>query len=341
MGETGTGKNLVAQAIHEHDSSPRRNSPCVSVNGAAIPEPLFEMEFFGCAPRSGIANADPKGKPGKLELADGGTFFLNEIGDIPLFMQAKLLDFFDSKEVTRLSATKPKKVNVRIITGTHQPLEQMVKDKRFREDLYYRVRVIEINMPALRERREDIPLLCEHFIVKHAQEKGSTVQRISADAIEILQSYSWPGNVRELENVIRRAIIEADNKDVIDENNEIIAEIAKGVQSTPSSVESSSAKPESLTSQADEGEERSFVNMTSINIWQLIKDGKVRRARKTLPEWVQEIGTLRTLEIVELVKKEYRGYPSNEELHRMFDMTYTAFKTRVFEYKKKTQKQSV
>lgn len=202
-GDTGTGKELVARRIHAQ--STRKDNPFVAVNCAAIPETLLESELFGYAPQSGIANANPKGKPGKFELANGGTIFLDEIGDMPLYTQAKLLRVLETQEVDRLSGIAPIKVDVRIITATNQDLEAHVISKRFREDLYYRIKVAEISIPPLRERGDDANLLIEHFLRKAETETKRSLG-ITEEAISLLLRFHWPGNVRELEHAIESAV---------------------------------------------------------------------------------------------------------------------------------------
>lgn len=204
-GESGTGKELVAKAIHIN--SLRADKPFIIVNCAAIPETLLESELFGYAPKSGISGADPKGKPGKFELADLGSIFLDEIGDMSLSTQAKILRVLQEKEFERISGTKPIKVDVRIIAATNKNLETAIKEKTFREDLYFRLNVISISLPPLRERKEDIPLLIQHFIDKYAKETKKNVTKISNEALELLMNYDYPGNVRELENLVERAVI--------------------------------------------------------------------------------------------------------------------------------------
>ncbi|MEW6608827.1 MAG: sigma 54-interacting transcriptional regulator [bacterium] len=204
-GESGTGKELVARAIHIN--SLRKDKPFIVVNCAAIPETLLESELFGYAPKSGISGADLKGKPGKFELADEGSIFLDEVADMTLSTQAKILRVLQEKEFERISDTKPIKVDVRIIAATNKNLEEAIKKKEFREDLYFRLNVISISLPPLCERKEDIPLLIEYFIERYAKETKKNVGRISDEALELLMQYDYPGNVRELENLIERAVI--------------------------------------------------------------------------------------------------------------------------------------
>ncbi len=201
-GESGTGKELVAKAIHYN--SDRRNAPFVPVNCAAIPEALLESELFGHM-RGSFTDAKMD-KRGLFEEAQRGTLFLDEISELPLMLQAKLLRAIQEREIRRVGATKPIAVDVRIIAATNLLLGEEVKAKRFREDLYYRLNVIEIKLPPLRERREDIPLMVEAFFKKCAETRGKSVKGVSESALALLVDYSWPGNVRELENVIERAV---------------------------------------------------------------------------------------------------------------------------------------
>ena len=202
-GESGTGKELLAHAIHY--ASPRRNAPFIKVNCAAVPEHLLESELFGYEEGS-FTGAKKGGKLGKFELADGGTIFLDEIGDMQLAMQAKLLRVLQEREVEKIGRTRAIKVDVRVIAATNKDLEQMVKEKKFREDLYYRLNVINLHMPPLRDRREDIPMLIEYFIKTLNQELGRKIKGISPQAEQLLVNYDWPGNVRELRNTLERAM---------------------------------------------------------------------------------------------------------------------------------------
>lgn len=203
LGETGTGKELIAHAIHNR--SRRRDRPFVKVNCAAIPSGLLESELFGHE-RGAFTGAVTQ-KIGRLELADQGTLFLDEIGDIPLELQPKLLRVLQEREFERLGSTKTKKVDVRIVAATHRALEEMIVEKQFRLDLYYRLNVFPISIPPLRERSEDIPVLVRHFVREFAQRMNKTVERISSETMEALMRYSWPGNIRELQNVIERAVV--------------------------------------------------------------------------------------------------------------------------------------
>ena len=203
LGETGTGKELVARAIHNR--SPRRDRGFVKLNCAAIPSGLLESELFGH--ERGAFTGAVSQKVGRLELADRGSLFLDEIGDIPLELQPKLLRVLQEREFERLGSTRTKKVDVRIVAATHRDLEEMIQEKQFRTDLYYRLNVFPISIPPLRERPEDIPLLVQHFVREAARRMNKTIDAIPSAAMEALMQYRWPGNIRELENVIERAVI--------------------------------------------------------------------------------------------------------------------------------------
>ncbi|MEW6243695.1 MAG: sigma-54-dependent Fis family transcriptional regulator [Bacillota bacterium] len=203
LGETGTGKELFAQAIH--NASMRRLKPFIKINCAAIPESLLESEFFGYA-EGAFTGALKGGKPGKFELADGGTIFLDEIGDMPVELQAKLLRVLQDREIERVGGTQVIPVDVRVIAASNRDLAQLVREGRFREDLFYRLNVVCLQIPPLRERKEDVLPLAHCFVEKHNQITGRAVKGISPDALAVLQAYDWPGNVRELENVIERAM---------------------------------------------------------------------------------------------------------------------------------------
>jgi DNA-binding NtrC family response regulator len=202
-GETGTGKELVARAIH--DRSSQRDMPLIKVNCAAIPETLLESELFGHV-RGAFTGATTT-KKGKFGLADGGTIFLDEIGTMSPALQSKLLRVLQEREFEPLGSERSEKVDLRVIAATNRDLRQMVADAKFQEDLFYRLNVIPIEIPPLRERREDIPALVEHFIQKHAQRVGRRFERLEESVMAGLQQYDWPGNVRELENTIERAVV--------------------------------------------------------------------------------------------------------------------------------------
>lgn len=202
-GESGTGKELFAQAIH--NESARRSSPFVRINCAALPENLLESELFGYE-EGAFTGAKKGGKPGKFELAKGGTIFLDEIGDMPLTMQTKLLVVLQEKIIERVGGTNPIPIDVRVIAATNRDLEQMVSKQEFREDLYYRLNVVRLNIPPLRNRLEDLPWLVEDLITRISNCLNTPPRQMAPEALKILREYTWPGNVRELENLLERAI---------------------------------------------------------------------------------------------------------------------------------------
>ena len=207
QGESGTGKELVAKLIHTN--SPRNEGPFIAVNSAAIPKELMESELFGY--EKGAFTGAVETRLGKFELANNGTLFLDEIGDMPLDLQSKLLRAIQGQEFYRVGGKQPIKVDVRIIAATHQDIEKAVEEKRFREDLLYRLNVVVIKLPPLRNRKEDILLLAEYFLQRFQEEMGIEPRTLSPKAAEAIKAYLWPGNVRELENILRRAVILSPN----------------------------------------------------------------------------------------------------------------------------------
>jgi nitrogen regulation protein NR(I) len=205
-GESGTGKELVARALHRGSS--RRDKPLIKVNCAAIPKDLVESELFGY--EKGAFTGAVGSKPGRFELADGGTLFLDEIGEIPVEMQVKLLRALQESEFERVGGIKTLKVDVRLITATNRDLKALIGEGRFREDLYYRLNVVPVALPPLRDRKEDIPLLVEHFVEKYNRRLGKRIERLDEEAMQLLLGYAWPGNIRELENLMERSVLFAD-----------------------------------------------------------------------------------------------------------------------------------
>ena len=202
-GESGTGKELIARALHY--ASPRAAGPLVKVNCAALAESLLEAELFGH--EKGAFTGAIASRKGRFELADGGSIFLDEIGDLPPHLQVKLLRVLQEREFERVGSSRPVKVDVRLLAATHRNLEALVREGRFRDDLYYRINVVTIMLPPLRERREDLPPLIDHFLRTFAEKNGKTVRGITREAREALLRYDYPGNIRELENLMERAVV--------------------------------------------------------------------------------------------------------------------------------------
>lgn len=214
LGESGTGKGLIAEIIH--CNSPRRDKPFISINCSAIPEGLLESELFGY--KRGAFTGAVSDKLGLIPLAHQGTLFLDEIGDMPISLQAKLLKVLETGEVYPLGETRSKIVDVRVISATNVDIESRIKEGKFREDLYWRLNVIEIKIPPLRERKDDIEMLARHFINKFSSEHKKNIKGIDRQALYILLEYSWPGNVRELSNIIERAVVLTDGDYITPEN---------------------------------------------------------------------------------------------------------------------------
>jgi len=222
QGETGTGKEMIAQAIH--DGSPRRRHQLVAINCAAIPAALLESELFGHD--RGAFTGAVTSRVGRLQAADQGTLFLDEIGELPMELQPKLLRALQTQEFERLGSAQTTRVDVRIVAATNQNLEQMVRERRFRMDLYYRLNVFPITIPPLRERAEDIPLFVGHFVRLYAERQGKTIDHIPVDVMTAIEKYNWPGNIRELQNFIERSV-------VLTKGTELQAPVAELTSQTP------------------------------------------------------------------------------------------------------------
>ncbi len=226
LGESGTGKELLARALH--DNSARAKGPFVAVNCAAIPESILEAELFGY--EKGAFTGAATARDGRFEAANGGTLFLDEIGEISRHVQVKLLRVLQEGEIERLGGSgKPRRIDVRIVAATNVNLAEEVKGGRFREDLYYRLNVIPVNVPPLRDRRDDIPLLAQHFVQVYAEKNGKAISGCSPAAVERLTEYGWPGNVRELENAIERAVVLARGETITPEDLLLEEPVAPGV----------------------------------------------------------------------------------------------------------------
>jgi formate hydrogenlyase transcriptional activator len=232
LGETGTGKEVVAQSIH--NQSARRSGPFVRVNCAAIPAGLLESELFGHE-RGAFTGAIAQ-TTGRFQLADGGTFFLDEIGDLPLELQPKLLRVLQEHEFERLGSAQTVRTDVRIIAATNQDLEQMVAERKFRADLFYRLSVFPLSIPPLKERREDIRDLLMHFVAKYAQRMKKQIDEVPEEVVEVLRAYDWPGNIRELQNFVERAVLMTNGRMLYASLDELktLAARSKATPGTPS-----------------------------------------------------------------------------------------------------------
>jgi two-component system nitrogen regulation response regulator NtrX len=259
-GETGTGKELVARAIHRN--SRRANGPFIKVNCAAIPEELIESELFGH--EKGAFTGAISTKVGKFEQAHGGTLFLDEIGDMSLSTQAKVLRTLQENEIQRVGGGKVIKVDVRVIAATNKDLEKEIREGRFREDLFYRINVIPLHVPPLRERKEDIPLLTDHFIRQFCRENGKRLKSISPEALKLLQRYDWPGNVRELRNIIERLIIMVEGDEISAEDVASAISVRKGI----------STEGKSLREIVSEYEKRLILEALERNNWNISKTAR-------------------------------------------------------------------
>lgn len=231
LGESGTGKELVARAIHRE--GPRKEKPFVGINCAAIPDNLLESELFGY--EKGAFTGAINRRIGKFEQADGGTLFLDEIGDMNLATQAKILRVLEERELVRIGGMHSIKINVRIIAATNKDLMEGVANGSFREDLYYRLNVVPVVMPPLRERREDVPLLIKHFLLKYSEEYGKSVRSVTPQWMETLKSYHWPGNVRELRNIVERMVVLGEKGFNLEDHIRFNEE-AKGAEGRPEKI---------------------------------------------------------------------------------------------------------
>jgi two-component system nitrogen regulation response regulator GlnG len=229
LGESGTGKELVARAIYQH--SRRNQAPFLAINCAAIPETLLESELFGHE-KGAFTGADRR-RVGKFEQCHRGTLFLDEVGDMPLATQAKILRLLQDGQFQRVGGNETISVDVRIIAATNQNLDAMIEDGRFRHDLYYRLRGVNLHLPALRERLDDIPELAHYFLFRYNRQLGTAVQSISQEALNILQAYRWPGNIRELQSIIREALIVSTGPTILPEFLAIEHQNESGVEHEP------------------------------------------------------------------------------------------------------------
>ncbi len=320
LGDPGTGKEWAANMIHK--KSRRADRPFVSVNCGAIPLHLMESELFGQEKGSFTGAIDTK--PGLLEQAQDGTIFLNEIDRLDLMTQAKLLHALHEEKVSRISSSKWVPFNARVLAATSRDLEQAANTGEFRQDLFYRLSVVSIHLPPLKDRSEDIALICQNLIAKLAPTDNSRVRSIAPAALETLQRYPWPGNVPELEKVISQAIFHAGDREAIEPDNEAIVEIAKQVEakSMPLSMEALHIQEEQMANVLNIPD--SFLRNLSPD--QVLERIKRKESIKTLPQWAKIIGVPDTVKLADLVIQWLHHLPSEDEASRYFGMTYTAWK---------------
>ena len=272
-GESGSGKELVAHSIHQY--SHRNAYPMICVNCAAIPENLLESELFGYTGGS-FTGAKRNGSMGKFEAANHGTLFLDEIGELPLFVQAKLLRVLQEKEVTRVGGNASIPIDVRVITATNRNLEQMVQDGQFREDLYYRLNILNINVPPLRDRKSDIPILINHFLNKLCQTQGIT-KNLSKSAENVLLDYDWPGNIRELSNIIERIYYMSDSNTI--ELHDIPSQIIRGHVNTKAKNSAENSSLDAMLAYLERDIVLETLKKTNYNISQTASQLQIPRSR--------------------------------------------------------------
>src|SRR5688572_5655556 len=285
-GESGTGKELVAKALHEQSS--RKGGPFIKINCAAIPKTLMESELFGY--EKGAFTGATSSKPGRFELADGGTLFLDEIGEIPVEMQVKLLRAIQESEFERVGGLKTIKVNVRLITATNRDLEQEIQRGNFREDLYYRLNVVPLQIPPLRKRTGDIPLLVTHIIKKFNERLKKTITGIADDALAALEAHAWPGNIRELENVLERTILfcKGDRIERADLQLQLPAIVEPPAPAISRTTSSGAMAPLSFEDVEDEGDE--LAGTTSGSLKDIVRAETSRVERELIVKALEETG---------------------------------------------------
>jgi two-component system response regulator AtoC len=287
MGESGTGKELIAAALHY--SSSRRNRPFIKINCAAIPRELMESELFGY--EKGAFTGAVGSKPGRFELADGGTLFLDEIAEVPVDMQVKLMRAIQESEFEHVGGVQTIRVDVRLVVATNRDLQKEVEVGRFREDLYYRLNVVPIHLPPLRDRKEDIPLLVDHFIEKFNARLKRKVEKVSPEALNLVVNYRWPGNIRELENVIERCVLFSEDPEIGAEH--LPEQLVERSSSTPSAVTmDAEASMKDIVKQATAELERDLIvkalEETKGNVTRAAKRLKI--SRKSLQNKMKEFG---------------------------------------------------
>jgi transcriptional regulator with PAS, ATPase and Fis domain len=284
-GESGTGKELIARALHEHAS--RRDKPFIRVNCAAIPHELLESELFGY--EKGAFTGAVGSKPGRFELAHGGTLFLDEIGEIPISMQVKLLRALQEQEFERVGGIKTIQVDVRLVAATNRELQDAIREQRFREDLYYRLNVVQIRLPPLRERKNDIPLLVGHFVKRFRERLNKpNVTGVREDAMELLLTHPWPGNIRELENVIERCMLFTDG--TLIEKRDLPPELLRSLGETPvsSSGTASAPAPAPVLPEQDEDEDEDDVSQGEIGLKELVREAAAKVERDFILRALQQ-----------------------------------------------------
>jgi len=280
-GESGTGKELIARALHENSS--RASQPVIRVNCAAIPRDLIESELFGY--EKGAFTGAVTSKPGRFELAHGGTLFLDEIGEIPVNMQVKLLRALQEQEFERVGGIKTINVDVRLIAATNRDLGKEIQEGRFREDLYYRLNVVHLHLPPLRERQEDIPLLVDHFLAAFNRRLKKQVEGVTPAAMDKLLAYPWRGNIRELENVIERCLLFCEDARV--DVGDLPPEVRRGSEPPPSSPGSERA---ATAPAADESAEQALDEESSAGLKEAVKEATMRLERELIERALKQTG---------------------------------------------------
>ena len=284
-GESGTGKELIARALHEHAS--RRDKPFIRVNCAAIPHELLESELFGY--EKGAFTGAVGSKPGRFELAHGGTLFLDEIGEIPISMQVKLLRALQEQEFERVGGIKTIQVDVRLVAATNRDLQDAIREQRFREDLYYRLNVVQIRLPPLRERKNDIPLLVGHFVKRFRERLHKpNVTGVREEAMDLLLTHPWPGNIRELENVIERCMLFTDG--TLIEKRDLPPELLRSLGEAPSSSPGTASAPPVAAPvlESDDDDEDEDVSQGEVGLKELVREAAAKVERDFILRALQQ-----------------------------------------------------